>query len=598
MKSWEEEYKKTKITAFLEGYNHGDMLKYVIDNFSKYLWYGAGTNADVNEFTADQIDGTDSGWTNSDGAGCESSYVAKKGFLNGFLYDILQQLDNGAGVCLVEHTVTGYVVFSGKFASSDITKQIKIEFYESATRIGYLEIVASKIRWYQGAAQDILDPSVNNTIYHWALVFSAADDEVDVYIDGTFISTETLENNITTEITKIRYTTDAATTGPTGYHSELYKGNSLVDAMHTYSSISPLLTTTYDFNLKSQTHPQVQKLIAEETGYIVSVRPSGQVYLDQYANSGITIDRDAAQGITYISRMKERNEKFSRITFYGGFYNGKQITAEGFGEPNFGDYEDWFPMIDGREAGDIYYDDDGNPKSHRLDAMVVKAIANRNIVIKKQILGKRGVGPIHPGTSLTYNNGYYKINSETWNCWRRVKYNGITDNNRVEIADSFLSPTKADPEDSREDQVNAAIGENADNITKNEQNVGNVEERLTWKDRDSDTWDFEKAAIVALGDNTDWHDLDLSGIVGEKEMEMIVHLDGTDNASGSEIRIRTNGYTGIRGTGVVHTHVAGQEAHNNVELKTDEDGIIEIQCDPKPSDWTSINLFVRRYRPS
>ncbi len=468
MKSWEDEYADTKITANLVGYTHKAMLEYVLDNFSKYLWEGRGTNANVNTFTATQIAGTDTNWTNTDGVGCASSYVAKKGFANDFLYDILQQLDNGAGVCLVEYAIAGNLVYSGWFASSDVTQQIKIEFYESATRIGYIEINASKIRWYNGSAQDILDPAVNATDYHWALVFSADDDDVDVYINGVFISTQSLENNITTEITKIRYTTDAATTGPTGYHSNLYVGISLVDAMHTYSSISPLLITTYDFNLKSQSLPLIQKLIAEETGYIVSVRPSGQVYVDQYGASGQLINVDAAQGITYLSKMKVRNEKFSYIKFYGGYVAGVQIDSEGFGEPNFGSYEDWFPMITDQA---------------RLDAMIVTALANRNITIKKMTLGKRGVGPIYPGTSLTFNVAHYKVAMETWNCWRKNKYNGLTDNNRVEIADSFLSPSKADPEDDRDSQVDAAIGTNADNIVKVEQTVGqNAEDIATYKD--------------------------------------------------------------------------------------------------------------------
>jgi len=184
---------------------------------------------------------------------------------------------------------------------------------------------------------------------------------------------------------------------------------------------------------------------------------------------------------------------------------------------------------------------------------------------------------------------------ETWNCWRKNIYDARVDENRVEIADSYLSPTKSDPEDSRDDQQEQKINTNKDLIGKNEQSIGSVEEKTTWIDRDSDTWDFEQAAIVALGDDTDWHDLDLSGIVGTKAMEIILHVDGTDNAAGSEIRVRTNGYTGNRGTGVVHTHVASQSEHNNVGLKTDDDGVIEIKCDPKPSNWTSIGIFVRRY---
>jgi hypothetical protein len=221
MKSWQDEYEESKITVDLSTYNHGNMLKYILDNKSKYLWHGRGTNADVNEFTANQINGTDSGWTNSDGTGCLSSYLAKKGFANDFLYHILKQYDNGVGACIVDYMISGKTVISGWFASDDVTKQIKIEFYESATRIGYLEINASNIRWYDGVA-NVLVAAVNDTDYHWALVFSATDDDVDVYINGVFDSTQSFENNITTEITKIRWTTDTTTVGPRGCHAHLF----------------------------------------------------------------------------------------------------------------------------------------------------------------------------------------------------------------------------------------------------------------------------------------------------------------------------------------------------------------------------------------
>ena len=482
MKSWQDENEETKVIANLSQYTHKEMLEYVLDNFSRYRKYGPGTNADVNEFTPDQISGVDADWSNLDGAGCESSYVVKKGFLNGFLYNIMQQFDNGAGACYVDYSISGITIFSGKFVTSDITKEIKIEFHEGGSRIGLININSSKIQWYSGSFHTILDPAINNTIYHWVLVFSAIDDDVDIYLNGVFIFTKSLENNITTEITKISFETHSGTIGPTVYHSNLYTGNSLVDAMHTFSSISPLLTTKHDFNLIDYSIPNIYKLIVEETGYIVSERPDGLVYVDQYAPSGKTINMNESQGITFMGRLKQRNEKFSLITFYGGFINGKPIFSQGFGEPNFGTHEDWFPTIDGRDPGDIYYDADGNPKSHRLDAMVATALINRNIVVKKVTMGKRFVGMFNPGTSLTYNNEHYKISMEKWYAWRRNTYNGITDDNRVEIADSLLSPTKGDPEDTPIDQANANIATNSDNIVKVEQSVGYLAERVRSRD--------------------------------------------------------------------------------------------------------------------
>lgn len=477
MKNWQDENKNTKINETLLGYTHKEMLEYVLDKYSKYRWYGAGTNGNVNEFTPSQIDGTDDDWTNADGASCESTYVTQKAFLNGFMYHVLQQYDNnGAGRPLLTSTAFSGLIFSCKIATSDITKNNALSFYEGTTRIGILRIYASELQWYDGGA-NTLQAAVNETIYHVALVFSATDDDVDIYVNGVFNSTQSLENNITTEINKMVWNTDTAASVYYSYYAQIYAGDSLVDAMHTFSSISPLLTTTYDFHLKNQTLPGLQQLIAEETGYVVSERPDGQVYVDQYAASGKEINAQVA--ITYQSLMQIRNEKFSFITFYGGFVNGKQIEANGFGEPNFGSYEDWFPAIQGRDEDDVYYDDDGNPKSHRLDAMVTTALANKNIVVKKQKVGKRGEGMYHVGTSFTYTTDHYKIASETWNAWRKNAYDAKADDNRLEIADSFLSPTKSDPSD---DPTTAKIEDNTQNITKNDQNIAYLAERTRSRD--------------------------------------------------------------------------------------------------------------------
>jgi len=455
------------------------MLEFVIDKYSKYRWYGPGTNGDVNEFTPSQIDGSDDDWQNSTSGGGEEEYVTQKGFLNGFLYHCLELTDDATAANyarIIHINLTGKTVFSGKFVTDDSAKVALIAFYEGATRIGYLSL-GTIISWYDGAAQTLLTPTIANTIYHWAVVFDASADTVDCYIDGLFKSTETLENNITTEIDSIQFLTSGSVASYIAYYAQLYAGNSLVDAMHTFSSISPLLTTTYDFHLKNDTFPTIQKQIAEETGYIVSERPDGQVYVDQYGASGHVINAQVA--ITFQSLMQSRTEKFSFITFYGGFVNGIQITAEGFGEPNFGSYEDWFPLIQGRDDDDIYYDADDNPKSLRLDQMVTDAIVRKNITIKKQIVGRRGIGMIHPGTSLTYTTDHYKIAGETWNAWRKNTYDAKADDNRIEIADSFLSPTQSDPSD---DPKADAINANSENITKNDQNIAYLAERIRSRD--------------------------------------------------------------------------------------------------------------------
>lgn len=475
MKSWQDEFSATKINELLTDYNYKDMWEFILDKYSKYLWYGPGTNGDVLNFVSGLT-----GWTISGADANETAtYFVQKAFLNGFMYNTCELWDNDAASNLdVYRSGFSGTVVSLKIATTDVSKTSYWYIKEVGTNIVTLYFLNSKIQINGGGTQIILDPAVNNTIYHIVLDFKVSADTVDVYINGVFISNENLENNITTEISQVVLSTNSGNSGYYNYTAEIYVKNSLVDAFHTYSSISPLLTTTQTFDLKSQSLIGLQKSMAKETGYILSVRSTGQVYIDQYGASGKSINANESQGITFMSLMKIRNEKFSYILFYGGFVNGVQIESEGFSEPNFGNYEDWFPEINGKDSDDIYYDSDGNPKSYRLDAKVTTALANSNITIKKQTMGKRGIGMIEVGTSLTYNNTHYKISSETWNAWRKNIYNGKTDDNRVEIADSYLSSDKSDPEDDPLSQVTKLIDVNAENIVKVGQNVGYLAERI------------------------------------------------------------------------------------------------------------------------
>jgi hypothetical protein len=42
--------------------------------------------------------------------------------------------------------------------------------------------------------------------------------------------------------------------------------------------------------------------------------------------------------------------------------------------------------------------------------------------------------------------------------------------------------------------------------------------------------------------------------------------------------------------------VANSHDHRDVEVETDSAGVIEIKVDPSPLNWTSIEIYVVRYR--
>ena len=118
----------------------------------------------------------------------------------------------------------------------------------------------------------------------------------------------------------------------------------------------------------------------------------------------------------------------------------------------------------------------------------------------------------------------------------------------------------------------------------------------TWRTLVDGTPDFDESDVDDPDDTT-WRVLDLSAIVGAKAMLVTIHMDGVDNLTGSELDIRNGSSTTTLHRGV-YTSIANQPAHGDVEVQTDSSGHIEFHCDPKPTDWTSIDIYVVRYKPA
>lgn len=476
---------KNKINVTLIQYTYAAMYKYILDNFALHKKYGEGTNALVNEFTESQIDGSDTNWVNNDGGTCESTYQNKVSFLNGFGYNVLRQFDDdNTNRCIVEWTLTTTkTVASFWMSSSDVAEKQVMYLYEGATSIVLISIESSKIRYYNGTFYDIKTDPVANTKYHITVEIIASTNKVDIYLDGDFVFQQDTDNPVTAGYDEIRFWTWTTKTNDYyAYYYNYYVGDSIVQAMNTFCSISPLLTNLFNFRLKSKTIGQIEKLIDDETGYVVSERPDGLTYIDQYAPSGLTINKDEDQGITYQSLMGDKRQKFSLIIGYGGYIEGKQITSRAFGEPNYGTYEFWRPSINGQDPNDIYYDANGNPKSYRLDNAVQEVITKRNKFLRTQEMGKKEVGLFYVGTSFTYSNSQFKISGETWNCWRKVIFNMNLKDCRMEIADSLYTPSDQDGYADPEARLTQGIETNSENIVNNQQGIGQLEENANSSD--------------------------------------------------------------------------------------------------------------------
>lgn len=528
-----------------------NILKQDMDNECSFLRYGRGTNEDVHDFVSGLT-----GWTNNDGVSCVSSYLSEK-ILGGVkIKDVLQQYDNSnPNACNVNKTIDNSLILSGWIGVSDNTKVSYVTPYEGATIIGYLAIHAGAIQWYDGAWQSI-QAITNNIWYHWALVFDATVDTVDIYINSSYKQTENTWNNITTTINKLQFQTGGTPTGWYVWHSKPYWSSSLYDAMSAYNSISPIPTNTHTLKSKRKTLLDRQIWADAQEGHVFSIRPNGLCYWDIFSNGVIINEKfDGSPD------LEHEPIKSSKVIIYGGAPHGTTYKGVAYGEPNFGTYWDEFDELDTQA---------------KVDSMAAQILADKNKKLGKFHCKTYGLGHIYAGTSITLTCSKYNINAETWYCVQS-KYNPITDKNELWLTDAYWVP-------------------HVDRTTENNrQAIGVLEERVTWIERGADVSDWDETDLV---DDVNWNDLDLSGIIGVDKMDVRVHIDAEDNVVDSEISIRWNGCTCALGHHIIVTTVGNKPVHGNYDGGTGPLGKVEIKCIPKPLDWSSIDITVTRYRPA
>lgn len=124
----------------------------------------------------------------------------------------------------------------------------------------------------------------------------------------------------------------------------------------------------------------------------------------------------------------------------------------------------------------------------------------------------------------------------------------------------------------------------------NEQRIIDTEDRVTWTDAEpvDGTPNFDETDLT---NDTNWNDLDISSIIGAKKCRVQIDIHAADNTTGSEIYLRTNGVS-YDAPNILYSAVANQEAMGTRDLETDDDGIIEIKCNPQPTSWTFIEIYI------
>lgn len=134
-----------------------------------------------------------------------------------------------------------------------------------------------------------------------------------------------------------------------------------------------------------------------------------------------------------------------------------------------------------------------------------------------------------------------------------------------------------------------AAGEQGEQGDEGEQGEQGVPGDFNYTDRgDPSSADFSGGTIVKNGA---WHDLDLSGIVGEAHRLVLMRVFAESDYANDYILFRTNGNVNTANTSRLTTQNDGVEIEADLWIWTDAAGVIEYWV--SDSDWNSLEIFIR-----
>ena len=112
---------------------------------------------------------------------------------------------------------------------------------------------------------------------------------------------------------------------------------------------------------------------------------------------------------------------------------------------------------------------------------------------------------------------------------------------------------------------------------------------ISWHDRgDLAEPDYQTVDVTK---DSDWHDMDISAIVGKGQKLVLIRCYINDNAGGKKGQFRTKGYTYTYNVGRVVTHVANKTADEHIWVYTDVNGVIQYYFDT--ATWNAVQIEVR-----
>ncbi|MFA5349500.1 MAG: hypothetical protein WC309_04010, partial [Candidatus Paceibacterota bacterium] len=317
-----------------------------------------------------------------------------------------------------------------------------------------------KIFQLDSVTYSAVECSIKNTLYSppSALIRVLSEPEFDTYLilqdnsenaifEGFILSYETNTEEYVLEMKSgvdydYQRKLDVDFTDKTAHYILKYVIDNYCSYIWYDSGISTTPATEYTISFKGKSVLDVMKWADKKEGYITSIRQDNEVYWDQYSDSLLSITTS-----TFPPQLKTQTLKFSKITLYGA--NG--LVSTYLGEPNFGEFIDWFPEIDNQTD---------------LDAAAAQMGSDMNINLSKIKLGSIAVGMFDYGTSVTLTSALYSITAETWYIIE-VDYDALTDQCSLMLTDAYWSPSNNNIDDkpTQNEQAIGMISEHVNNLT-------------------------------------------------------------------------------------------------------------------------------------
>lgn len=222
----------TNYHGYIGSFYHGDSLSDALLSYNASSYFSINSTQDTygNEFQTGL-----SGWSDQDGANCESSYQSSQTLSNYLINNVMQLYDNDATTTAGQQISfsDANTYFSFWIACSDTTKTISVVGFESATACVNIYIDNGIIYLYNGVGNS-LGALANNEWCHIVLEVNIITDMIDVFRDGIYIGNYICQNAITTKITRFVIYTKTTDSAYYGYCADFYYGNSFSEAISSF----------------------------------------------------------------------------------------------------------------------------------------------------------------------------------------------------------------------------------------------------------------------------------------------------------------------------------------------------------------------------